>query len=71
LVEIQDFELEEFMISEPVGLLLKGFDFADDSFYGTGGYGVIIISRESPAREGLDCALPGSIDARLNLPANK
>jgi hypothetical protein len=31
-VEIQDFESEEFMISEPIGLLLHGFDFVVGSF---------------------------------------
>jgi hypothetical protein len=64
-VEIQDFEFEEFMISEPVGLWLHGFDFVVGSFQGTGEYGVIIISQESPVMEGLDCALTRSTDALL------
>jgi hypothetical protein len=64
-MEIQDFEYEEFMISEPVGLLLQGFDFVVGSFQGTSGYMVIIISQESPAMGGLDRALPRSIDALL------
>jgi len=51
------------MISEPVGLLLHGFDFVVDFFYRTGGHGVIKISQESPPMEGLECALPRSIDA--------
>ena len=64
-MEIWNFEFEEFMISEPVGLLWHGFDFVVGSFQGTGGYGVIIISQESPAMEGLDRAMPRSIDALL------
>jgi hypothetical protein len=64
-VEIQDFEFEEFMISEPVGLLLHGLDSVVGFFQGIGEYGVIIISQESPAMEGLDWALPRSIDALL------
>ena len=53
------------MISEPVGLWLHGFDFVVGSFQGTGEYGVIIISQESPVMEGLDCALTRSTDALL------
>lgn len=53
-VEIQDFELEEFTLSEPVGLFLHGFDFVAGFFRGTGGYGVIIISREYTAPHGTE-----------------
>lgn len=37
-MEIHDFKFEEFMISEPAGLWLHGFDFVVGSFQGTGGY---------------------------------
>jgi len=30
---MQDFEWEDFMISEPTGLLLHGFDFVVGSFH--------------------------------------
>jgi hypothetical protein len=53
------------MISEPLGLLVHGFDFVAVFFNGTGGYRVIIRNQEFPAMEGLDRTLPRSIDAQL------
>ena len=38
----QDFEFEECMVTEAVGLALHGFDLVVSRFQGTGGVGVII-----------------------------
>ena len=51
-MKCQDFEFEEFLVPEAVGLAFHGFDFIIGPFQGAGGDGVVIVSQDAPAVEG-------------------
>jgi hypothetical protein len=46
-VGAQDFQLEELVISEPIGLPFHGLDFVVGSFQGTGGDAVVVVGQDT------------------------
>lgn len=48
----QDFEFEEFVIPEAIGLPFHGFDLIVGPFQGSGGDGVVIIGQDAAAVKG-------------------
>ena len=46
-MESEDFEFEEFVVSESVGLAFHGFDFVVGAFQGAGRDGVVVVGQDA------------------------